>query len=387
MLRLSQLLLTVFLISPLVAFTQIDYPKEAFRDLRRGLDGTWFLPTDRGDKLEIWELVNDTTLSGRSVRIKPENGDTVLLERMALELRDTTVTYFVIPRILNSKEPVPLKLVDIDEQGFFVFTNPENDDPRTLRYLFLGNREIQVLTETFRNGRLVKKEEVFEREFTPGTVEFRVKGGINAQTIHATGNFPSEPPDYIEPAFAWKPGWELGTQIRFKGRGGFVTVNVELGLSGRYAHATSEFTALDDTSFTAYKRDLTYKTVWLGLGVYPEISFGRESRLSIMAGPYYARLVSARGKGLDLPGNENKLFKANNDFKKNDFGIQAGVQYKLNIGKKDIGGILGLRANLGLANLDNLYSRYCDGGNSTLCNGSIAFQGAALYYSFDLLKL
>ena len=387
MLRFSRLLLAASLLAPLASMAQIDNPKSAFRELRRGLDGTWFQPTDRGDKLEIWQVTNDSTLDGRSVRIKPENGDTVLLERLRLELRDTSITYFIIPRPPKENEIVPFKLVDIDQKGFFVFLNPDNDDPQTIKYLLLGNREVQVTTESKRNGRMVTKEYVFEREFTPGAVEFRVKGGINYQNIRSTGNFPTQPPDFAEPAFGWKPGWELGTQVRFRGRGGFVTVNFELGLVGRFAHAKSEFEVVDDTSLTVYKRDLTYNTTWLSIGVYPEVSFGRDSRFSMMAGPYYARLVSARGNGVDLPGNENKLFKANNDFKKNDLGMQIGAQYKLNFGKKDLGGILGLRVNLGLANLDNLYSRYCSDGNSALCNGSIGFQGATLYYSIDLLKI
>jgi hypothetical protein len=246
---------------------------------------------------------------------------------------------------------------------------------------------MQVFTEGQRNGRAVTQEFVFEREFTPGAVEFRLKAGINVQNIRGTGNLPTDPPDFAKPAFDWQPGWELGTQIRFKGRGGFITINAEIGLVGRRAHAKSAFSVVDDTVFTEYKRDLTYNTAWLVVGVVPEISFGREARLSLMAGPYYGRLVGARGKGVDLPGNENKLFKANNDFKKNDFGLVAGFQYKLNFGKKDLGGILGLRANFGLANLDNLYSRYCSDGNSALCNGAIGFQGATLYYSVDLLKI
>jgi hypothetical protein len=309
------------------------------------------------------------------------------LERLRLELRDTTVTYTAIARGQNNNAPVPFKLTEIDEQGFYIFSNPTHDDPKKIKYLLLGNREMQVFTEGLRNGRTVTNEFVFEREFTPGAIEFRIKGGVNANTIRSTGNFPpSDLPDNAPPGFGWKPGWELGTQVRFKGRGGFITVNVELGLAGKFAHAKSAFTVVD-TGFVQYERDLTYNTSWLIIGVYPEISFRRDGRFSLMAGPYYGRLIGARSKGLELPGNENKLFKANNDFKKNDFGLQAGFQYRLNFGKKDLGGILGLRANLGLANLDNLYNRFCSDGNSALCNGSVAFQGATLYYSVDLLKL
>jgi hypothetical protein len=148
-----------------------------------GLEGTWFMPTDRGDRLEIWWKEDDQTLAGKNVRIKPENGDTVLLERLRIELRDTTITYIAIARGQNSNKPVSFLLTEIDEEGFFVFSNPEHDDPQTIRYLLLGNREMQVETIGKRNGREVKQEFVFEREFTPGAVEFRVRGGINASNL------------------------------------------------------------------------------------------------------------------------------------------------------------------------------------------------------------
>ncbi|MEY3194218.1 MAG: hypothetical protein RIQ78_315, partial [Bacteroidota bacterium] len=76
MLRSFRFLLAVSLLAPLAVSAQIDSPRDAFRDLRRSLEGTWFMPTDRGDRLEIWEVENDSTLAGRAVRIKPENGDT-----------------------------------------------------------------------------------------------------------------------------------------------------------------------------------------------------------------------------------------------------------------------------------------------------------------------
>ena len=78
-----------------------------------------------------------------------------MLERLRLELRDTTITYTTIPR-QSSKEPVSFVLTEIDEAGFFVFSNPENDDPEQIRYLLLGNREMQVETIGKRNGREVR---------------------------------------------------------------------------------------------------------------------------------------------------------------------------------------------------------------------------------------
>ena len=379
--------LAFILLSNLVS-AQIEYPEDAFRELRRGLVGTWFMPTERGDRLEIWWLENDSTLVGKNVRIKPEDGDTVLLERLSLELRDTNITYTAIARNQNNKQPVPYQLTDIDPDGFFVFTNPKHDDPHTIRYLVLGNREIQVENIGKRNGREVKQEFVFEREFTPVAAEFRVRGGINAHTLRGTGNFNLDPPGGT-PTFGWQPGWELGMQARFKGRGGFITINAELSAIGRRVSTQSAFTVNVDTMpfFYNYQRDLTYNATWLTLAVMPEITFRRDGRLSLMAGPYYSRLVGLSGKGVKEPTEGNQIFRVINDFKKNDVGINLGFQYKLNFGKKDLGGLIGLRASYGLSNIDNLYSRFCDGGNSALCNAQVSLLGASLYYSVNLLKI
>src|SRR5262245_12720100 len=99
------LFIAVFL-SPSSLFSQIEDPKGIFRELR-ALEGTWFMPTDRGDRLESWRIQDDSTLIGRGFRIKPENGDTVILENLRLELRDTTITYIAIARGQNQNKPIP----------------------------------------------------------------------------------------------------------------------------------------------------------------------------------------------------------------------------------------------------------------------------------------
>ena len=379
--QIRLLLPALLFLLPSVSSAQIDDAKGIFRELR-ALDGTWFMPTDRGDRLESWKIVDDSTMTGRDFRIKPENGDTVTLETMRLELRNDHLDYLVIVRGQNQNKPIPFRLTEADYDGY-VFENPEHDDPKKIRYVLLGNRELQVTTEGKRNGRDVKQEYVFEREFTPGSVEFRLRAGINAYTLRGTGYFPSDTPE-DKPAFGWKPGWELGTQVAFKGRGGFVTINCELGLSNKFAHAKSAFTVIED-SVINYRRDGTYSTIWLHIAATPEISFKRDGRFSVIVGPYFGILLSSRMHGTVEPKGENKLFEANKDFKKKDIGVVAGFQYKLNFGKKDIGGKLGLRAQIGLADLDNLYTR--GSSSAALGNGRISLLGAAVFYSFNLLSL
>ena len=374
-----RLLLFATLLLPCAVFAQIDNPQGIFREFR-ALDGTWFMPTDRGDRLEIWTIVNDSTLTARALRIKPEDGDTVTLETIRLELRQDSITYYVIARGQNQNRPVGFGLTQADYEGY-VFENPAHDDPKKIVYRLLGNRELQITTEGARNGRKVTNEFVFEREFSPGAVEFRIRAGINAHTLRGTGQFP---PDTLfrdqSLGFGYRPGWEIGTQARFKGRGGFITINVDVGLAGKFSTVASNF--YGDT--VTYVRDGTYNTTWLTIGVQPELTFRRDGRLSVFAGPYLGFLLVSRLKGIQQPDTENRLFQANNDFKKSDLGLVAGLQYKLNFGKKDLGGILGARFHLGLKNLDNLYSRDC--ANPALCNGQVKFQGFSLYYSVNLLK-
>ncbi|MCW5922429.1 MAG: PorT family protein [Saprospiraceae bacterium] len=374
-------LFSTFFFAPFSVFSQVDDLKGIMRELR-ALDGTWFMPTDRGDRLEYWQIEDDSTFVGRGMRIKPENGDTVLLETMRIERRDTTISYIVNVRGQNQNRPIVFKLTQADYDGY-LFENPAHDDPQKIRYLLLGNRELQVFTEGKRNNRTVTQEYVFEREFTPGSVEFRVRGGINANTLRGSGTLiPLS--GATEPKFGWRPGWELGTQAVFNGRGGFVSINCEIGLAGRYSSANSAFDIFDD-SLIVYRRDGTYSTLWLTLAVAPEITFKRDGRLSLLVGPYYGILLTSRLNGVVEPQGENQLFESNNDFKKNDLGVLAGLQYKLNFGKKDIGGKIGIRANLGLSDLDNLYVRTTKGTQQT--NGRVSLMGVAVYYSVNLLQL
>lgn len=375
----------LWLFFPLFLSAQIEDADIIFRELRV-LDGVWFMPQDRGDRLELWSIANDSTLLGREVRIKAETGDTVLLKSMQIDLRGEFIIYYLTVRGLNNNQPVPYELILADREGY-LFENTQQDNPQRIRYRLLGRRELQVTTEGKRGNRTITEELVFEREFTPAGVEFRLRGGINVFNIRATGNFlASDNPAFVlnNPQTAPLLGWELGAQVRFKGNGGFISLNAEFGLIGKSARSKASFTVFDD-SIINYVRDVRYRQAWLLLAAVPEINLKRDGRLTILAGPYYSRLMFNSTSGEEQPASSNKLFDANNDFKKNDFGLIAGFQYRLNIGKKDLGGKLGLRANIGLSDLDALYNRHCN--DPAFCNGRISLQGISLYYGFNMLGL
>ncbi|MEQ1745818.1 MAG: DUF6265 family protein [Saprospiraceae bacterium] len=378
-------LLGLMFVFPVLLTAQIEDADIIFRELRV-LDGVWFMPQDRGDRLEMWSFENDSTMAGREVRIKQEDGDTVLLKSMSLELRGEVILYHLTVRGLNNNKPVPYELVLADENGY-LFENLEQDNPQKIRYRQLGRRELQVSTEGKRGNRTITEEYVFEREFTPAGVEFRLRGGVNLFNFRTTGNFPlTDDPAFVAKNPLTTPGigWELGTQFRFKGNGGFISVNAELGLMGKSVGSKASFTEFDD-SIINYVRDVNYHQVWLILAIVPEINLKRDGRLTILAGPYYGRMLYNGTSGTEKPASANKLFDANNDFANNDFGLVAGLQYRFNVGKKGADSALGLRANLGLSNIDALYNRHCD--DPAFCNGRIGLQGVSLYYSFNLLGL
>ena len=367
---------------PATIWSQEFDPETAFGNLK-SIRGVWFMPTDRGDRLEIWQVDNDSTMTGRSVRIKPEDGDTVTLETLKLTLRDTNIIYSAVVRGQNANKPVDFKLTEAYSDEF-VFTNPKHDDPQIIRYILLGNRELQVTTEGKKNNRVVTREYVFEREFNPVSAEFRLRLGANVSSLIAERKF-----NNIEesPNFGALPGWDFGLGMVFKGRGGFLSLNTEIGLSGKYSNVRSRFYAdtVPGKPIAEFIRDGVYRTTWFNAAVFPEFTFKRDGRLSMIVGPYYGRLISNKLAGTTTPPSRNKLFNSNTDLKKNDFGLVGGLQYRLNLGKKDLDGKFGLRFNLGLSDLDGLYKRRCD--NPALCNERILLRGITTYYSVNLVKL
>jgi hypothetical protein len=362
---------------PVAISAQKFDPQYAFEDIKT-IKGVWFMPTDRGDRLEIWEIVDDSTMTGRALRIKQEDGDTVLLEALKLTLRDTNIVYTVVVRGQNANKPIEFKLIEAYRDEF-VFANPRHDDPQIIRYVLLGNREMQVTTEGKKNNRTVTHEFVFEREFSKSATQFRIRAGLGAGSLvkerDFTGNFEQKP------AFALRPSWEVAIGTAFKGAGGFLAMNMEVGIAGKYSGVDARF-YLD----TIYVRNGSYRMTWLTAAVFPEFTLRREGRLSAIVGPYYGRLLVNTPNGDFSPANRNKSFNSNTDLNKNDFGILAGLQYKLKIGKKDLDGKIGARVNLGLTNLDNLYLRRCTSSTNT-CNERVLLRSVSVYYTVDLAKL
>jgi hypothetical protein len=355
--------------APLAA--QIEDPKASFRALR-ALDGVWFLPSDRGDRLEVWKIENDSTMSARVMRIKEENGDTITLETLRLTRRDTNIVYAATVKSQNQGKPVEFRLTQDDEEGF-LFENPKHDNPQKIRYQVVSNREMVVTVEGKRNGRAVSEEMVYEREFNPASVEFRVRAGVGVGALQKERNLNGM---VSGPDFGLRPAWDLGAAMAFKGSGGFLTVNVEASLSGRPSGVQSEF--YDDT--VRFVRAGNYRMLWGQLAVYPEFTLRREGRLAVIVGPYAGRLLYLNATGNSLPeAGRDAAFESKNDLKKTDFGFLAGLHYRLKTARPVT---IGARYHYGLRDLDNLYNRRCI--NPALCNERVVLRTVSVYATVKL---
>jgi hypothetical protein len=375
--RIRVLWITVIaLMAAQPALAQLEgQEQKIFRELTR-LEGSWFMPTDRGDRLEEWTLENDSTLSGRRFRIRDTDSDTIFLESVGIELRDTSIFFVSVARNQNNNDPVRYQLMRADYEGYR-FETSQIENPSKINYVLLGNREIQITTEGRKGARVVTEEYVYEREFAKANMSFLARAGINAHTLVGQGSFLT----IGEPQFGWKPGWEVGTAAFFKGNGGYFGVNIDFSVMGKSASVASAFDYVRDTVFIPYRRDATYRSVWMQLAVLPEFFPVREGPLSFLLGPYIARRVALSAKGVVEPSEESDLFRVNEDLNKADMGLVGGVQYRF----LKRGSLLGLRANIGLRDLDNLYDRGCT--NSAACNGQMFFRGFSLYFAANLLKL
>lgn len=360
------------------ATAQIDDIDLVFEDMK-ALEGAWYMETDRGDRLEIWYIQDDSTLTARGLRVKKESRDTVPLETIRLEFRDSKIVYWALARGQNNEQAVPFELTEINDEGAWIFENPEHDDPVKIVYWLLDKRELHVNTEGRQGGRDSNREYIFEREFASATANLRLRAGINYHNLFQSGTY-SMPE---QPTFEARPGWELAAQIPLGGQQSYFNVNIEAGFSGRTAGANADFWASGSDTIH-YVRSVHYRQVWLTGAVIPEFRFRRNGRFSVLIGAYGARLLANGTKGTDLPGNESKIFTANVDFKKSDLGLTGGFQYRFAGTRKKRENMAGVRLNMGMSDIDNLYRRSCTTASDN-CTGTVQMRGISLYYGVSLL--
>jgi hypothetical protein len=356
---------------PLAAFDQLD-----------ALIGGWFHGSDQGDIVEEWKRDGAEALQGANYRVRMTDGDTAGEKTYRIELRPDGLYYVARFRAINNNQPIDYKLVyteDFVGLRKFVFENTKFDYPKQVTYSIEAKRNMTVRLEGERNGKARSEETNYEREFAAAEKEMYLKFGVGAFKMKTSGFFFTDP-DEQEPAYAWRPGWDLGAQLVFKGRGNFARFGLEVGLAGRYSFLdTASFTRTTDTTRFYLRDDVRYNQSRLYVAFTPELRLDKNDKITVFFGPYVSQQMITRAKGTIKP--EQKGFNSNNDLKKTDFGIIAGLNFRLNPFTKDMGGRLGVRAWFGLANQDNLYTQGC-----TQCTGKVTQSGFSVYYAVNLLK-
>lgn len=94
--------------------------------------GTWKINTGNGIIQEDWRILNDSTLTGRSVFIR--NGtDTIPQESIELSFRNGDWYYTPTVATQNEGRAIPFKVIYIKGTEF-ISENPEHDFPQRIAY-------------------------------------------------------------------------------------------------------------------------------------------------------------------------------------------------------------------------------------------------------------
>jgi hypothetical protein len=351
----------------------------AFEQLS-AIKGGWFQVTDLGDVLEEWKKESDSLFFGRNYRVRSTDGDTSSNKTYEIRLKTNGQVVFTTRfRAINDYRPIDFKLISFEDFAglkTFVFENTKYEYPKRIIYAIDENRRLTITQEGERNFRARVEETVYEREFVSAEREMYFRLGMGAYKLNSSGTFFDDPDDK-DPIYEWRPGWEVAAKMVFKGRGGFMRLGLEVGLSGRYSF-------LDTASFTAdtfyLRNNIRYHQSILHFAFTPELRLGKADKASIFVGPYASRLLLVRAQGQSKPDSKG-IFNSSNDLKKVDFGLIGGVNIAYNPWKADIAGRISLRAWLGLSNIDNLFVIDC-----ATCSGKVTQRGFSVSYMVNLMK-
>jgi hypothetical protein len=125
------------------------------------LTGTWKINTGQGYVVEQWDLLNDSTYSGRSFFVKPSN-DTLPQESIQLVLRKGS--WYYIPTVIgqNNSKPVTFK-VQFVGRAEFICINPDHDFPQRIAYRRIKN-QLFASIEGLNKGKYAKQNFDFSLE-------------------------------------------------------------------------------------------------------------------------------------------------------------------------------------------------------------------------------
>lgn len=97
------------------------------------LIGSWCRKSANGVLTESWQLLNDTTYTGRSFFVS--NGDTVSSESIRMECRNGK--WYYIPTVSGQNEGKAIVFTQTEQtDSTFIFENPQHDFPQVISYRF-----------------------------------------------------------------------------------------------------------------------------------------------------------------------------------------------------------------------------------------------------------
>jgi hypothetical protein len=123
-------------------------------DVLQWISGTWVIKTNRGDLVEKWWPMNDSTLRGTSVMVKA-SGDTVLQETLELQWRNNTWLYVPTVQGQNDSKPVVFTIIFLGRDEF-IAQNLAHDFPQRIAYRRIKN-QLFASIEGNNNGKYSKR--------------------------------------------------------------------------------------------------------------------------------------------------------------------------------------------------------------------------------------
>lgn len=115
--------------------------------------GTWVIKTNRGDMIEKWSVVNDSTLQGKSMMVKAP-GDSSIQETIELHWRNKAWAYVPTVQGQNNNKPVVFPIIFLGREEFIAL-NPNHDFPQRIAYRKVKNQLLASI-EGSRNGKYSK---------------------------------------------------------------------------------------------------------------------------------------------------------------------------------------------------------------------------------------
>ncbi|MEP7264178.1 MAG: DUF6265 family protein [Bacteroidota bacterium] len=105
------------------------------------LEGKWMMEGKKGDTYEIWKMVDENHMSGKSFKVYKK--DTTMRETIELVKENDNVFYIVTVKDQNNGEPVRYTMTDGNHRHMD-FSNPEHDFPKEINYQWKQNDRYEV---------------------------------------------------------------------------------------------------------------------------------------------------------------------------------------------------------------------------------------------------